>query len=66
MNKCHQCKHHETVPGNCHIRCIKPDPDMTGNAHGIQEGWFIYPILFDPVWATKKCVNFEEVKENEG
>ncbi len=63
MNKCHQCKNMENVPGNCHIKCNKPDPDMTGDDWGKQNGWFIYPILFDPIWATKECVNFDEVEK---
>jgi len=32
---------------------------MTGNAHGVKNGWFIYPLLFDPIWKTKECDNFE-------
>ena len=60
-NNCYECKNKRNVPGNCHIQCVKPDPKMTGNEHGIRSGWFMYPMLFDPVWATKKCVNFEHV-----
>ena len=60
MNDCWKCKNKENVPGNCHIKCNKPDSKMTGNAHGIKNGWFFYPFLFDPIWATKKCCNFEE------
>ena len=61
-NKCHKSVHKKDVPGNCHIACTKPDPEMTGNPHGIENGWFYYPILFDPCWATKKCVNFKSNK----
>ncbi len=55
---CYNCTHKRSVPGDAHIQCINPDPLMTGSRHGIEEGWFIYPILFDPVWMTKKCTNF--------
>lgn len=58
--ECWKCEHKEAVPYNCHIKCNNPDPDMTGNQHGINKGWFIYPLLFDPVWKTKLCVNFSE------
>lgn len=58
--ECYECKHKREVPGNCHIRCAKPDPSMTGNPHGIKHGWFYYPYLFDPVWKTSLCANFEE------
>lgn len=59
MCDCYMCKHKRNVPGHCHIECVNPDPNMTGNAHGVRNGWFIYPMLFDPVWMTKKCSNFE-------
>ena len=58
--ECYDCKNKQSVPGNCHIHCNKPDPNMTGNQHGIDKGWFMYPVLFDPAWKTKMCVNFEK------
>ena len=63
-NECYRCKHKRTVPGNSHIECVKPDPEMEGNKHGKEHGWFYYPVLFDPVWKIKDCNNFED-KENE-
>lgn len=59
INECWSCQHRRAIPGNCHISCAKPDPTMTGHPHGIKNDWFFYPINFDPVWKTKKCVNFE-------
>lgn len=59
MKECWSCQHRRAVPGNAHIACAKPDPDMTGNPHGIRSGWFIYPLLLDPTWKTKLCANFE-------
>ncbi len=59
MNECAGCKHRREVPGNCHIKCANPDPEMTGNAQAIRNGWFFYPELFDPVWKTKNCSNRE-------
>ena len=58
-NECHHCKSRQEVPGDAHIMCINPDPDMTGDEHGIQKGWFYYPMLFDPTWKTKLCSNYE-------
>ena len=58
-NECHMCKHKRSIPGDVHIQCINPDMSMTGNAHGIKNGWFMYPINFDPCWKTKDCANFE-------
>ena len=59
MTECRMCDHSREVPGNTHIRCLDPDPDMTGHPHGVQNMWFVYPILFDPVWKLKNCANFK-------
>ena len=59
MNECYRCKHKRAVLGNAHIECVKPDANMTGNLHGIKNGWFYYPSLFDPTWKEKDCKNFE-------
>ena len=60
-SKCYDCAHMREVAGNAHIKCVKPDVQMTGQQHGIRNGWFMYPLLFDPTWMTKECVNFESV-----
>lgn len=57
---CYKCKYRTEVVGSVHTYCLKPDPNMTGDPHGIKNGWFIYPVNFDPVWRTKECDNFEE------
>jgi len=62
MNECYMCKHMRSVPRNTHILCAKPDAYMSGNQHGIRKGWFMYPWLFDPVWKTKDCSNFEAIE----
>ena len=59
QNDCHQCKNMRPVAGDAHIRCIDPDPKMTGHPHGVQNGWFFYPMLFDPTWMTKACANYQ-------
>ena len=61
-NECWGCTHKKSVPGNCHIKCAKPAASMTGNEHGIKNGWFFYPSLFDPTWKTSVCNNFESVE----
>jgi hypothetical protein len=58
-NECWSCTNNREVPGNAHIRCVKPDPAMVGSAHGIKKGWFYYPMLFDPTWKESMCANFE-------
>lgn len=63
---CWSCAHARAVPGNCHILCAKPDPAMTGYRHGIEKGWFMYPLLFDPCWRTSECANFASVTVDSG
>lgn len=64
--ECRMCAHRRAVPGNAHIQCANPDPAMTGHEHGIYNGWFAYPLLFDPVWKTKLCANFtNKVKKSD-
>lgn len=59
MNECYECIHKGGVPGSCHSSCKKPDPEMTGDPHGVKNGWFFYPSNFDPTWKTSDCSNFE-------
>jgi hypothetical protein len=59
MNECYHCKHRQEVAGNAHIQCVKPDADMVGSPHGIRNGWFYYPLLFDPTWKEVMCKNYE-------
>ena len=58
-NECYYCAHKRDVPGNCHIKCVEPDPDMVGNKQAIKNGWFIYPSLFSPLWKQAMCKNYE-------
>ncbi len=62
INECFQCARRRNIPGDAHIRCVKPDPEMTGDPHGIKKGWFWYPLNFDPNWKTKMCNNFKQKK----
>ena len=59
MTECWSCKFKEEVPGDAHIKCTNPDPNMTGHPHGIEHGWFIYPLLFDPTWKERDCSNYQ-------
>ena len=58
MSECYSCEHRMTIPWDCHTQCANPDPDMTGSEHGIKNGWFLYPLNFDPIWKTSDCKNY--------
>lgn len=38
---------------------------MTGDSHGVQNGWFMYPINYDPIWRRSECQNFESLNPQE-
>jgi len=59
-NDCHQCIHKRNIPGDSRIQCARPDPKMKGDPRGVANGWFSYPLLFDPIWRMKTCDNFEQ------
>jgi hypothetical protein len=62
--KCYECKHRGTIAGNCHSKCNNPDAKVTGDPHGIRNGWFFFPINFDPVW-LQSCTGFEQLPAKE-
>lgn len=59
-NSCYSCGYKGTNPGSCHIRCnfnwakaeIKPP---AGNPHGINRGWYMFPLNYDPAWMVDLC-----------
>jgi hypothetical protein len=55
---CYGCSNHREVPGNAHIECVAgwtPEEIRAAMAlaspHGVKNGWFYFPFLFDPIWA---------------
>lgn len=63
---CYKCEHKENVPGNYHmespgyfnIKCAKPDPEIAKYLRENNDGWFVYPLYFDPLLITKDCKNY--------
>lgn len=62
-NECYSCIHKRSVAGNAHIACAKPSLEIIGDPHGIRNGCFIYPYLFDPYLKTNYCPNFKNKQE---
>lgn len=58
--KCYQCEHARSLPGNYHILCSKPHVSVSGSQHALANGWFTYPVNFDPTWRTTECPNFQQ------
>lgn len=63
---CYKCIHRRNLVGDVHSKCIHPsisertfeNPlNIKGNPHGIQKGWFNWPVNFDPVW-LESCDGF--------
>jgi hypothetical protein len=67
---CYKCVHRGNLPGDAHSRCNHPLASMSifvthenplgieAAAHGIKNGWFFWPLNFDPVW-LEACNGFE-------
>ena len=62
---CQKCVYKRPVPDNAHVECVYnwtralTDKKVTiiplGHTHGVQQGWYMFPILFDPIWMVIKC-----------
>jgi len=60
---CHKCVHKLDNPGTCHIRCNNHQAIVNGHPHGIRNGWFNWPLNFDPVWLID-CTGFSDKPED--
>lgn len=58
--KCYDCKYRRNIPGDCHSAYANKVALAIGDDHGIQNGWFIHPFNFDPIW-LKYCDGFEKM-----
>jgi len=57
--KCYACIHRLEIPGDAHSRCNNIKAKVEGHPHGIRNGWFIWPINFDPTWLVS-CDGFSD------
>jgi len=56
---CYNCIHRRDLIGDCHSACDNKNAQVEGNPHGIKNGWFRWPLNFDPTWLTK-CNGFKK------
>jgi len=54
---CYKCAHRRELSGSCHSRCNNLTAKIVGNPHGIKNGWFRWPVNFDPIWLVS-CDGF--------
>ena len=60
---CYSCPMRRDLPGDCHSSCAAAGRTrVAGNSHGVAQGWFLWPLAFDPVW-LERCTLFEAVVE---
>lgn len=62
---CYKCVHRREIPGDRHSRCLNHSAHVTGRLHGIRNGWFWWPINFDPLWLVS-CDGFKTFEEHDG
>ena len=58
--QCYSCAYRTSVPGSAHSRCTfnfsKANiPMPQGAAHGIRNGWWLFPLNYDPTWMEGDC-----------
>lgn len=60
-DKCRKCPYSQAAPGSshhleCHYSWItQPEPAPAGDEHGKRNGWWLFPINFDPIWMVGEC-----------
>lgn len=47
---CYTCVHRLNVAGSAHSRCNNHQAVVEANPHGVKNGWFMWPLNFDPAW----------------
>lgn len=61
MLPCSGCTYRQSIPGDCHSRCAfnwaeSPHPiPSTSSQRALQQGWFLFPFNYDPVWGPDEC-----------
>lgn len=59
---CDTCKYKRNIPGDAHVRCVFKWGDLQppkADATGIRNGWYFFPLNFDPNWQIEECKAYE-------
>lgn len=60
---CYDCAHRREIPGDAHTRCNNHKANVKGSLLGIRNGWFMWPLNFDPTW-LEACNGFSTSEED--
>ncbi len=60
---CYECTNRGTLDWSAHSCCSATDATVSADSHGIKNGWFLWPINFDPVWLLT-CNKFNKNNGN--
>jgi len=58
---CYDCIFRQSLIGSAHSSCAKINAKVVGDIYGISQGWFFWPINFDPTW-LEECNGFKKNK----
>lgn len=67
---CYNCAYKQVIPGNTHVQCMfdfqkAKMPMPKGDETGIKNGWFVFPINYDPNWMLEECRAHSTTKDPE-
>ena len=66
---CFNCAYCSNVPGSAHKSCnfnwieAKTAPPLPDNV-GVEKGWYMFPLNYDPVWQREECPEFATTKDD--
>lgn len=67
---CFNCAYCREVPGSAHKACafnwrknVETVSPPIPRRHGVVNGWYFFPVNFDPSWQINPCEAFAEVAE---
>ncbi len=65
---CRKCAYKNNIAGDAHVSCgldwdkSEHNPPQA-NQHGIDSGWYMFPVNFDPIWQETPCQEFSTEKD---
>ncbi len=69
-NTCFNCAYRTDIPGDAHIGCSfawekSENKPPKANEAGVKNGWYMFPLNFDPVWQEEPCKEHSDTKKPE-